>query len=103
MLYTTKESWTISWIHKHFTANMQNTQRIESINRHIYNKLDRAILLCDLLYGIKDYVKNDEYLEKFEIEWNTLFTIGMPILSSRFFGQVDYVLKEFLTTVMLGK
>ena len=49
-------------------ASAQNTQRIESINKHIYNKLDRAILLCDLLYGIKDHVKNDEHLEKFEIE-----------------------------------
>lgn len=102
-LYTTKESWAIPWIHKCFTAGAQSTQRIESINRHIHDKVDRATSLCDLLYGIKDRVKNDEHLEKFEIERNALPTIGMPMLSSRFFGQVDCVLKEFLTPVMLGK
>ena len=65
--------------------------------------MNYATSLCDLLYDIKDYVKNDEYLEKFEIEWNALFTIGMPMLNSRFFGQIDCVLKEFLMFVMLEK
>ena len=68
MLYTTKESQVILWIHKCFTTDAQSTQRIELINRHIHNMIDYAMLLYDLLYGIKDHVKNDEYLEKFEIE-----------------------------------
>jgi len=43
----------------------QSTQRIESINKNIHAKVDQAISLCDLLFSIKDYVKNEE---KFDIK-----------------------------------
>ncbi len=59
--------------------------------------------LYDLLYDIKDRIKNDKHLKKFEIERNALSMISMPILNSRFFGQVDYVLKEFLIPIILEK
>lgn len=39
-LYINKESWAIPWIHKRFTTGAQSTQRIESINRHIHDKVD---------------------------------------------------------------
>ena len=102
-LYTKKESWAIPWIHKRFTGRAQSTQRIESINKHIHDKVDRATSLCDLLYNIKDYVKNEEHLEKFETERNALPTIGMPMLNTRFFGKMDAIIKHFLTPVMLEK
>jgi MULE transposase domain/FAR1 DNA-binding domain len=102
-LYINKESWAIPWIRKRFTTGAQSTQRIESINRHIHDKVDRATSLCDLLHSIKDHVKNEEYLEKFEIERNALPKIGMPMLNTRFFSQMDAVIKDFLTPIMLGK
>ncbi|EXX53111.1 hypothetical protein RirG_246990 [Rhizophagus irregularis DAOM 197198w] len=96
-LYAKKESWAIPWVHKQFTTGAQSTQRIESINKHIHDKVDRATSLCDLLHSIKDYVKNEEYLEKFEIEQNALPKVGMPMLNTRFFGQMDAIIKDFLT------
>ena len=65
--------------------------------------MDCSTSLCNLLISINDRVKNDEPLEKFEIERNTLPTIGLPTLSTRFFNQVDAILKQFLTPIMLGK
>jgi hypothetical protein len=102
-LYTKKTSWAVPWIHKQFTTGAQSTQRIESINKHIHDKVDRATSLCGLLDSIKDYVMNEEHLEKFEIERNALPSIGMPMLNTRFFKQVDAIIKDFLTPVMLGK
>jgi hypothetical protein len=102
-LYNTKDSWAVPWIRKKFTAGAQSTQRIESINRHIHDKVDRSTSLCNLLISITDHVKNNEYLENFEVERNALPTIGMPMLNERFFGKVDAIIKKFLTTVMLGK
>ena len=69
----------------------------------MYDKVDRFTLLCNLLVSINDHIKNDEHLEKFEVERNALPTIGLPMLNTRFFNWVDAVLKEFLTPVMLGK
>ncbi|CAB4483511.1 unnamed protein product [Rhizophagus irregularis] len=86
-----------------FTTGVQSTQRIESINKHIHDKVDRATSLCDLLHNIKDHVKNEEYLENFELERNAIPTIGMPMLNTRFFGPIDNIIKVFLTPVMLGK
>jgi hypothetical protein len=102
-LYVNKESWGIPWIYKWFTAGAQSTQRIESINKHIHDKVDRATSLCDLLHSIKDHVKNEEHLENFELERSALPTVGMPMLNTRFFGLVDNIMKAFLTPVMLGK
>jgi hypothetical protein len=102
-LYAKKESWAIPWVYKQFTTGAQSTQRIESINKHIHDKVDRATSLCDLLHSIKDHIKNEEHLEKFEIERNALPKVGMPMLNTRFFGQMDAVIKDFLTPVMLGK
>jgi hypothetical protein len=59
--------------------------------------------LCDLLNNIKDYIKNEEYFEKFETEQNALFTVGMPILNTRFFSKMDALIKDFLIPVMLKK
>ena len=59
--------------------------------------------MCDLLHNIKEHIKNEEYLKKFEIERNAIPTIGMPMLNTRFFGPVDDIMKAFLTPVMLGK
>ncbi|PKY23873.1 hypothetical protein RhiirB3_438224 [Rhizophagus irregularis] len=83
-LYINKESWAISWIHKRFTTGAQSTQRIESINRHIHDKVDRATSLYDLLLNIKDHVRNEEHFEYFELERNAIPTIDMPMLNTRF-------------------
>jgi len=56
-----------------------------------------------LLFSINDHVKNEEHFEKFEIERNALPTIGMPMLNIRLFGQIDAIIKDFLTPIMLGK
>ena len=55
------------------------------------------------MFSIKNYVKNEEQLEKFDIERNVLFTIDMLILNTRFFSQVDIIIKSYLTPVMLEK
>ncbi|CAB4490448.1 unnamed protein product [Rhizophagus irregularis] len=86
-----------------FTASAQSTQRIESINSHMHGKVDRSTSLCNLLVSINDHVKNDEHFEQFEIERDALPTVGMPMLNTRFFSQVDVIIKEFLTPTMLGK
>ncbi|CAB4438468.1 unnamed protein product [Rhizophagus irregularis] len=79
-LYVNKESWAISWIHNQFTCDAQSTQRIESINNQIHDKIDRSTSLCDLVININDYVKCEEHFEKFEIERNALPTVGLPML-----------------------
>ncbi|CAB4402413.1 unnamed protein product [Rhizophagus irregularis] len=97
------ELWAIPCVYKQFITGAQSTQRIESINKHIHDKVDRATSLCNLLYSIKDHVKNEEHLKKFEIERNALLKVGMPMLNTRFFGQMDAVIKNFLTPIILGK
>ncbi|CAB4395984.1 unnamed protein product [Rhizophagus irregularis] len=102
-LYSTKNSWVVPWIRNRFTAGAQSTQRIESINSYVHGKVDRSTLLCNLLVSINDHVKNDEHFKQFEVEQNALPTIGMPMLNTRFFSQVDDIIKEFLTPTMLKK
>jgi hypothetical protein len=102
-LYVSKDSWAISWIRNQFTGGVQSTQRIESINKQIHDKVDRSTSLCDLVVNINDCVKGEERFEKFEIERNALPTIGLPMLCNRLFGRVDDIIKQYLTPIMLGK
>ena len=60
-------------------------------------------MLWDLLLSIKDYIRNEEHLEYFELERNAIPTIGISMLNTRFFSSVDNIMKAFLTSVMLGK
>jgi hypothetical protein len=53
-LYINKESWATPWIRNQFTAGVQSTQRIESINKQIHDKVDRSISLYDLVVKIDD-------------------------------------------------
>ncbi|CAG8831112.1 2544_t:CDS:2, partial [Cetraspora pellucida] len=92
-LYTNKESW----------ANVQSTQRIESINKLIHNKVDQATSLYNLLATIDSCVKNKEQFEKSEIERNVLPRVGLLSLNNRFFKEVDNIIKQFLTPIILGK
>jgi hypothetical protein len=93
-LYINKESWGIPWIRNQFTAGAQSTQRIESINKQIHDKVDRSTSLCDLVININDYVKSEEHFENFEISRNALPTVGLPMLHNRFFGQADDIISQ---------
>jgi hypothetical protein len=102
-LYISKESWAIPWIRNQYTADVQSTQRIESINKQIHERVDRSTSLCDLVVNINDYIKCGEHFEKFEIKRNALPTVRLPMLHNRFFGQADDIIKQYLTPIMLGK
>ncbi|CAG8805636.1 8808_t:CDS:2, partial [Cetraspora pellucida] len=78
-------------------------QRIESINKLIHDKVNWATSLCDLLATIDSCVKNEEQFEKFEIEHNVLPRVGLSSLNNRFFKEVDNIIKQFLTPIILGK
>ena len=52
---------------------------------------------------MKDYVQNKKHFKQFETERNALPTIGMPMLNTRFFCRIDTILKDFLTSVLIGK
>jgi hypothetical protein len=82
---------------------VQSTQRIESINKQIHDNVDRSTSLCDLVVKLNDYVMGEEHFEKFEIERNTLPSVGLPMLCARFFGQADDIIRQYLTPIMLGK
>src|SRR5205823_13194222 len=100
-LYGTKTSWANPWIYNKFTAGVQSTQRIESINMHIYQKVDRATSLYNLLISLNDHISQEEHLMQFEIQHNALPTVGLPMLNVRFFSKVDEILKNYLTPIML--
>ncbi|CAG8795294.1 6619_t:CDS:2, partial [Cetraspora pellucida] len=100
-LYVNKKSWGISCICNQFTAGAQSTQRIESINKQIHDKVDRVTSLCDLLVNINNYVKNEKHFERFEVEYSVLPTVGLPTLNTILFRQIDNIIKKFLTPIML--
>ena len=69
----------------------------------MHSKVDHSTSLCNLLVSINDHIKNDKHFKQFEVKRNALPTIGMLMLNTRFFSQVDAIIKEFLTPTILGK
>ncbi|CAG8779095.1 9348_t:CDS:2, partial [Ambispora leptoticha] len=46
---------------------------------------------------------SEESFEKFEVNRSTLPMVGLLALNTRLFGEVDDVIKKFLTPIMLAK
>lgn len=55
------------------------------------------------MVNINDCIKREKLFKKFEIEHNALPIVGLLMLCNRLFGWVNDIIKQYLTSIMLGK
>ena len=97
-----KESWATCYINKFFTCGINSTQRVESLNRLLKDTVRRNFLLCQLTNEIQSILDNEAKYERITNMHNALPKQNLDDIPTRFFGEINDICKEFLTSHILA-
>jgi hypothetical protein len=101
-LYNNRISWAKAYLPFQFNAGIQSTQSVESFNGIIKKSLNSASTLCDVEEVINKKHKIDsQYCKLVDLRAQQT-TVGIPHLSSQFFSNIDAILNQFLTPLVLS-
>ncbi|CAB4395342.1 unnamed protein product [Rhizophagus irregularis] len=102
VLYPNRNSWAKAYTPFQFNVGIQSTQSVESFNAIIKKALNSASSLCDIEKVIdKRHEAEFQYCKLANLKaYQT--TVGLPHLSSQFFSNIDAVLNQFLTPLVLS-
>lgn len=101
-LYSNRISWARAYLPTQFNACVQSTQSVESFNGIIKRSLNSASTLCDVEEAInKRQDEEIKYCQLTNIKAKYT-TIGLPHMSSQFFSDIDMILVEFLSPLILS-
>jgi len=101
-LYPSRQAWARAFTSKIFTAGIQTTSRVESLNSVIKRELSANGTLCNLADAL------DARFER-EIQWNRFFEyrtlstcMGITPISQDLFPEIDKIMSKYLTPQILS-
>lgn len=98
-----QSSWAKSYLPFQFNAGIQSNQSVESFNAIIKKSLNIASTLCyDIEKAINKRHENEFQYRKLVDLKAQQTTVGLPHLSLQFFSNIDAVLTQFLTPLILS-
>ncbi|EXX56200.1 hypothetical protein RirG_218330 [Rhizophagus irregularis DAOM 197198w] len=102
-LYPCKSSWACYAINQNFTAGIQSTQRVESTNKIIKDRLNRSSCLTDVIKKIQKIFNQQSKKAILNEYKNEIPTRGIPSIMDEYFPELDKILREYLTPQILQK
>ncbi|CAB4405904.1 unnamed protein product [Rhizophagus irregularis] len=103
-LYPCKSSWTCYAINQNFTAGIQSTQRVKSINKIIKDtRLNRSSYLTDVVKEVQKIFDQQSKKAILNECKNEISTRGIPSIMDEYFPELDKILREYLTPQILQK
>ena len=85
-----------------FTAGIESTQRVESINGVIKKLVDRGTLLNELVRAIEDELDKEAQYTRIKDYYGTNPSVGLPSTYNTIFKEIDLLLQEFLSPIPLS-
>ncbi|EXX67011.1 hypothetical protein RirG_118290 [Rhizophagus irregularis DAOM 197198w] len=102
ILYNNRISWAKAYMPFQFNGGIQSTQSVESFNGIIKRSLNSINTLCEVEEAInKRHEEEIRYCQLTDLKAKYT-TVGLSHLSSQFFSDVDTVIVEFLTPLILS-
>ena len=101
-LYPSRESWARYSIAKIFTAGVESTQRVESINGILKKHLDRGTLLKELVKVIEQELDKEEQYTRIKNYYGSNPSSGLISTYNTIFKNIDFVLKNHLSPIPLS-
>lgn len=102
-LYPCKSSWARYAINRNFTGGIQSTQRVESTNKIIKDRLNRSSCLTDVVGEIQRIFDQQSKKAILTECKNEISTRGIPSIMEEYFPELDKILREYLTPQILQK
>ena len=101
-LYPSRESWARYCITKIFTAGIESTQRVESINGVIKKLVDHGTLLKELVIAIERELDKESQYTRINDYYGSNPSVGLPSTYNTIFKELDSVLKTNLSPILLS-
>ncbi|GET50254.1 protein FAR1-RELATED SEQUENCE 5-like [Rhizophagus irregularis DAOM 181602=DAOM 197198] len=85
-----------------FTAGVESTQRVESINSVLKKHLDRGTLLKELVKVIENELDKEAQYSRIKEYYGSNPSTGLPIMYNTIFKNIDSILKDHLAPIPLS-
>ncbi|CAG8576118.1 21773_t:CDS:2, partial [Gigaspora rosea] len=96
-IYSTRQSWACSFVNRIFTAGMQSTQRVESINALVHKEVSSSSSMTDVVEAIDSRMQK-EVLNMYFMSWkHKTLTYHQPFIIERFFNNVKTQIHSYLS------
>jgi len=88
-IYSTRHSWTCAFVSRTFTAGMQSTQRVESINAIIHKAVSSSSTMADVVEAL-DFRMQRESMNKDFLAWKYKSAVyHQPFVVNNFFSNIN--------------
>ncbi|CAG8765971.1 6310_t:CDS:2, partial [Gigaspora rosea] len=95
-LYLTRQSWACSYVNRIFTAGMQSTQRVESLNALIHKKVSSSSSMTDAIRAIDSRMQKEALNASF-VTWKYKSLIyHQPFIIERLFSNIEELIQKHL-------
>src|SRR6266540_6123226 len=101
-LYPCCESWARYSIVKVFTAGVESTQCVESLNGVLKKHMDRETLLRELVKVIENELDKEAQYSRIRDYYGSNPSTGLPLTYNTIFKDINSVLKDFLAPISLS-
>ncbi|GES93824.1 protein FAR1-related sequence 5-like [Rhizophagus clarus] len=95
-IYLTQHSWVRAFTSRVFTAGMQSTQRIESINSIIHKVVSSSSTMANVAEALDSRMQKEEMNKSF-IAWKYQSTMYyQPFVVENFFSNINSIIQKYL-------
>ena len=101
-LYSSRKYWVRYSIRKVFTAGIESTQWVKSINGVIKKLVNQATLLKELIKAIKNELDKEAQYIQIKDYYGMNPSVGLLSMYNTIFKEIDLVLQEFLSSIPLS-
>ncbi|GBC01173.1 hypothetical protein RclHR1_40990001 [Rhizophagus clarus] len=101
-LYPSHNSWAKYSIAKIFTAGVESTQCVESINGVLKKHLDRSTLLKELVKVIENELEKKSQYIRIKDYYGSNLSVGLPSTYNTIFKEINHLLQIHLSPTPLS-
>jgi hypothetical protein len=97
-LYPIRNSWARAFTSRIFTAGMQSTQRVESINAIVHKAISSSSTMAEAVEFLDSRMQKEE-LNKSFMEWKyKSTTYHQPFVVDNFFSNINALIKKYFSS-----
>ncbi|CAG8750912.1 15453_t:CDS:2, partial [Rhizophagus irregularis] len=102
-IYSTRHSWARAFTNRIFTAGIQSTQRVESINAIIHKVVNSSSTMAEVAEALDSRMQKEEINKNF-IAWKYKSTIyHQPFVVENFFSNVNNIVQKYFSPRIVGE
>jgi hypothetical protein len=96
-LYPIRHSWAQAFTSRIFTAGMQSTQRVESINAIVHKAISSSSTIAEVVEFLDSRMQKEELNKSFMAWKYKTTTYHQPFVVDNFFSDINILIKKYLT------